>query len=289
MNWEIETITRLKRYPFKKRAIANIQDDLKELEESDDKILSYNSTRATEDKNKHQDHILSKMTKKSILTDNLKECIEEVRLIDEVVELLGDKEREIIKLMYLSESNYTTYKVAERLGLKEYGVKKFRRQAIENIATFFYGNTRNYWGDILGVKEKLEEVERLRHYINYKKKQLKRLVDERTYLSAINYDKEKIVTSKNTDPNVLSDKIMDLEMEIEKEIVKSLFLIGEIEDMIHVLPPLQSMVIQTRYIEGRPWKEIINEMGYSSSKVFGIHRKAIKNLGKIYDKPKNKQ
>ncbi len=141
----------------------------------------------------------------------------------------------------------------------------------------------------MGVKEKLEEVERLRHYINYKKKQLKRLVDERTYLSAINYDKEKIVTSKNTDPNVLSDKIMDLEMEIEKEIVKSLFLIGEIEDMIHVLPPLQSMVIQTRYIEGRPWKEIINEMGYSSSKVFGIHRKAIKNLGKIYDKPKNKQ
>lgn len=287
MNWEIETITRLKRYPFKKRAIINIQDELKELDASDDKILSYNSTRATQDTNKHQDHILSKMAKKSILTSNLKECIEEVKLIDEVLGMLGDKEREIIQLMYLSESNYTTYKVAERLGIKEYDVKKFRRQAIENIATFFYGNTRNYWGDILGVKEKLEEVERLRHYINYKKKQLKRLVDERTYLSAINYDKEKIVTSKNTDPNILSDKIMDLEMDIEKEIVKSLFLIGEIEDMINVLPPLQSMVIQLRYVEGKPWKKIINEIGYSPSRTFGLHKKAIKNLEKIYDKPKS--
>ena len=287
MNWEIETITRLKRYPFKKRAIANIQDDLKELEESDDKILSYNSTRATEDKNKHQDHILSKMAKKSILTSNLKECIEEVKLIDEVLGILGDKEREIIQLMYLSDGSNTIYKIAKRLNLKEYDVNKFRRQAIENIATFLYGNTRNYWGDILGVKEKLEEVERLRHYINYKKKQLKRLVDERTYLSAINYDKEKIVTSKNTDPNVLSDKIMDLELEIEKEIVKSLFLIGEIEDMINVLPPLQSMVIQLRYVEGKPWKKIINEIGYSPSRTFGLHKKAIKNLEKIYDKPKS--
>lgn len=139
----------------------------------------------------------------------------------------------------------------------------------------------------MGVKEKLEEVERLRHFINYKKKQLKRLVDERTYLSAINYDKEKIVTSKNTDPNVLSDKIMDLEMDIEKEIVKSLFLIGEIEDMINVLPPLQSMVIQLRYVEGKPWKKIINEIGYSPSRTFGLHKKAIKNLEKIYDKPKS--
>lgn len=144
MNWEIETITRLKRYPFKKRAIANIQDDLKELEESDDKILSYNSTRATKDTNKHQDHIISKMAKKSILTSNLKECMEEVKLIDEVLGMLGDKEREIIQLMYLSDGSNTIYKISKRLNLKECDVKKFRRQAIENIATFFYGNTRNY-------------------------------------------------------------------------------------------------------------------------------------------------
>lgn len=144
MNWEIETMARLKRYPFKKRAIANIQEEIEEIEESDDEILGFNRTRATEDKNKHQDHILSKMTKKSILTDNLKECIKEVKLIDDVIKLLGDKEREIIKLMYLSEGNYTTYKVAEMLGVKEYDVRKFRRIAIENIATFFYGNTRNY-------------------------------------------------------------------------------------------------------------------------------------------------
>lgn len=287
MNWEIETMARLKRYPFKKRAIANIQEEIEEIEESDDEILGFNRTRATEDKNKHQDHILSKMTKKSILTDNLKECIKEVKLIDDVIKLLGDKEREIIKLMYLSEGNYTTYKVAEMLGVKEYDVRKFRRIAIENIATFFYGNTRNYWGDILGVKEKLKEVERLRYYINYKKKQLKRLVDERTYLSAINYDKEKIVTSKNTDPNILSDKIMDLEMGIEKEIIKSVFLIGEIEDMLNVLHPQQAMVIQLRYVEGKPWKKIINEIGYSSSRTFGLHKKAIKNLEKIYDKPKS--
>ena len=76
-------------------------------------------------------------------------------------------------------------------------------------------------------------------------------------------------------------------MEIEKEIIKSVFLIGEIEDMLNVLQPQQAMVIQLRYVEGKPWKKIINEIGYSPSRTFGLHKKAIKNLEKIYDKPKS--
>lgn len=54
-----------------------------------------------------------------------------------------------------------------------------------------------------------------------------------------------------------------------------------IEEAIDRLDPTERLLIRARYIEGRSWTAIAQELYYSRSATFEIHDRAIEKLGKM--------
>lgn len=53
-----------------------------------------------------------------------------------------------------------------------------------------------------------------------------------------------------------------------------------IEDAIDALPPTERIVLRGRYVEGRSWTAICQEVHYSRSRAFEIHDAAVRKLAR---------
>lgn len=66
---------------------------------------------------------------------------------------------------------------------------------------------------------------------------------------------------------------------LDKERAKALELLDQIEDMIEGLEDYrQKTLIRLRYIDGRSWEQIAQEMHWSERTVYNIHGKALEAL-----------
>lgn len=134
----------------------------------------------------------------------------------------------------------------------------------------------------MNVKMYLNQLRTLEAVIRARKKQLDRLREERTYLSGVSYDSDRVQSSGNTDQMKGSDVLIDLEIEIADKVRAAVALrekiIGEIEQLQN---PQYVQLLMYRYIDGMRFEQIACEMGYSYVRVTHLHGEALQEFAKL--------
>ena len=134
----------------------------------------------------------------------------------------------------------------------------------------------------MNVKMYLNQLRTLEAVIRARKKQLNRLRQERTYLSGVSYDSDRVQSSGNTDQMKGSDVLIDLEIEIADKVRAAVALrekiISEIEQLQN---PQYVRLLLYRYIDGMRFEQIACEMGYSYVRVAHLHGEALQEFAKL--------
>ena len=134
----------------------------------------------------------------------------------------------------------------------------------------------------MNVKMYLNQLRTLEAVIRARKKQLNRLRQERTYLSGVSYDSDRVQSSGNTDQMKGSDVLIDLEIEIADKVRAAVALrekiISEIERLQN---PQYVRLLLYRYIDGMRFEQIACEMGYSYVRVAHLHGEALQEFAKL--------
>lgn len=73
-------------------------------------------------------------------------------------------------------------------------------------------------------------------------------------------------------------KKIEIEEEINRKLQESYEKLNEIEKAIEKLDERERLLIRLRYIYGKNWAEICDEMNYSWAQVHRIHKKALEKL-----------
>ena len=137
-------------------------------------------------------------------------------------------------------------------------------------------------GTTASVKAYLSRLRALETVIASRKRLLDRLRRERTYISGVRYDKERVQTSGDADQNRDSDRLIDLERDIARKVEKAVVLresmIAEIEQ---VQSPQYVALLLHRYVDGMRFEEIACEMGYSYARVTHLHGEALQAFGRL--------
>ena len=132
-----------------------------------------------------------------------------------------------------------------------------------------------------GVKAYLWQVRKYTALINAKKRQLDRLRRERTYLSGVRYDRDR-VQGGSPDPNRQSDKLLDLELEISRAVENAATVQNQIIREIGMLERVEYVdLLIYRYVDGMSFERIGEVMGYSYGRVTHLHGEALQAFGRI--------
>jgi DNA-directed RNA polymerase specialized sigma subunit len=99
----------------------------------------------------------------------------------------------------------------------------------------------------------------------------------------------KVMHSKNEKSQMEKNlvQIVDLSVEINDEINELIRLKSEIAETIREVDDVNcELLLVKRYISGKSWEEIAEEMQYSISGIFRIHGEALKKINKILKRQK---
>lgn len=124
-------------------------------------------------------------------------------------------------------------------------------------------------------KEYLKQAYYLDKCINSKLSQIAALRTLATKCTATFTDTPRNPNKNSTMADIL-DRLIDLEIELSKEIDEFVDLKLEIEQVIKKANnPEYQILLEMRYLNFRTWGEIANEMNYGIDNVYRIHRKAL--------------
>lgn len=73
-------------------------------------------------------------------------------------------------------------------------------------------------------------------------------------------------------------KKIEVEEEINRKLQESYRKLNEIEKAIEKLDEREKLLMRLRYIQGKSWAEICDEMGYSWRQIHRIHKEALDKL-----------
>ena len=71
------------------------------------------------------------------------------------------------------------------------------------------------------------------------------------------------------------DKITEFERQYATELIAAMELIVEVDGYLRQLPRRHEDVMRLRYIDGREWKEVANELNYSEAHCYTLHHEAV--------------
>lgn len=134
-------------------------------------------------------------------------------------------------------------------------------------------------------KQYLKQVYKLNEKIKDKQERINSLRLMSESIGAIDYSKDKIKLSPTNDA-AFTNQIMQIvkfeeELEQDKKRMKDLFI--EISRTIDKLDNVNEMlVLSKRYLLMKSWEEIAEEMNYSLSQIFRMHKEALKDISKWY-------
>ena len=130
--------------------------------------------------------------------------------------------------------------------------------------------------------------EYLSRYINAQREErrLERLIARtRDRLDILGFDmsKEKIQASVGGDRfSALIAELVDFKKDLEEARIKSVQMQREIERVVEqVENARQRELLSMRYLEGMPWRDVAQKMGYAYSWIFKIHRNALDETEKV--------
>lgn len=138
------------------------------------------------------------------------------------------------------------------------------------------------------AKEYLTRIRLLDNHISEKKWELEDIKCRHTLISAVDYSKERTTGSKsgNASFEKISDRIVDLEQEINHEIEKFAVERHKIINLIHELGDCNfSRVLYEHYVKYKSFFIIAEEMNYTYQYVLELHAGALKKFESSYKIP----
>jgi len=140
----------------------------------------------------------------------------------------------------------------------------------------------------MNAKEYLNQAYKLNNRINSKLEQLEVLKSLSMKVTSC-FSDVKVIHESNEKSQMEKNlvKIIDLSVEINDEINELIRLKSEIAETIREVDDVNcELLLVKRYISGKSWEEIAEEMQYSISGIFRIHGEALKKISKILRRQK---
>ena len=143
MDWEKIMEHRLRQYPYKEKAIENIQNRIEFL---DSNMYGLKSVmRDTEPVqgggNKQEDVLLDRIVEKTLLESNIELCKYEIMEIDKALGVLEGEERQVIELFYLQLHRISVEKIIDKLHLSKSHLYRIRDKSLKKLTMYLYGKT----------------------------------------------------------------------------------------------------------------------------------------------------
>ena len=109
--------------------------------------------------------------------------------------------------------------------------------------------------------------------------QLRALAERRTAV----YGREKVGGSGAPDRRMdVVARIVDAERELDERIDRMIALRAEIQDTIdRVQDARMRVLLELRYLNGRTWEEVAEEMNYTTRNVYNLHSAALKAVAPL--------
>lgn len=133
----------------------------------------------------------------------------------------------------------------------------------------------------MNAQQYLRQAYRLDELIKSNQEELKNLREQAVTIGAVDYAKDKIQSSPNSDAPFSKTvmKIIELEKSIQADIDKLFNLKLEIREVINnMVDADERLLLRCRYLSYHSWDEICEEMHLSLRSVFRIHTSALKNI-----------
>lgn len=130
----------------------------------------------------------------------------------------------------------------------------------------------------MAAREYLSEVQRLQTMIEQKQERIKEIRESASTVRAVRYDLEKVQGGGHSDRiGEAVAEIVDLETEIADDIINLLDRKHETINQIHKLAKVSHMeLLYKRYIEGKDFQTIADEIDIAYQYALKLHDKALK-------------
>lgn len=135
------------------------------------------------------------------------------------------------------------------------------------------------------AKEYLQQIRQCEIFIKQRQRELEQLKDSRTFISGIDYGKDRVQTSftGGTSQNKTSEDIVDLENEIEENINKMNSLRHDIIDKIQKMKDIRySELLFLKYVEGMDLGNISIRMNYEYKWCCELHTRALDEFAECF-------
>ncbi len=130
------------------------------------------------------------------------------------------------------------------------------------------------------IKQELKNIKYLDFKINSSIEELERLKSYQDLLKGIDYTKDKVQSSNKFDISDTIIKIVDLELQISKDINTLIKKKNELKFQIAILEPTMYQILYLRYFKYLSWSEISSQIYYSEGYVKKLHGIALEILRK---------
>lgn len=140
MNWKREAIEDLRRYSARKRSVENLQMRLNLLEEQ---YISLRGVSASEPvmggTSKQEEMWIQNISEREKLRFSLKIARELTALTEKGLEVLDERELEIIRFFYIEPRSKNVDEICRKLFLEKSRVYQIKDEAIRKFVTAEYG------------------------------------------------------------------------------------------------------------------------------------------------------
>lgn len=128
------------------------------------------------------------------------------------------------------------------------------------------------------AKEYLSEVQRFQIIIEQKQERIREIRESASTVRTVRFDLEKVQGGEHSDKiGGAVAKIVDLEKEVADDMMNLLYRQHEITNQIHKLHNLNHMkILYKRYIEGKDFQTIADEIPLTYQYVLELHGKSLK-------------
>ncbi len=130
------------------------------------------------------------------------------------------------------------------------------------------------------IKQELKNIKYLDFKINSSIEELERLKSYQDLLKGIDYTKDKVQSSNKFDISDTIIKIVDLELQISKDINTLIKKKNELKFQIAILEPTMYQILYLRYFKYLSWSEISSQIYYSEGYIKKLHGIALEILRK---------
>ena len=127
-------------------------------------------------------------------------------------------------------------------------------------------------------KEQLSELLFVNRQIDSKMRQIKRLNEVMEDVGLISkYEHERVQHSRGN-PEELRIKMIDLKEKLRTEVVELIVAREKAKNLFKRLNKKECLIMEMRYVEALPFKEIAERTNYTEVAIFKIHQSAVKKL-----------